>query len=215
MNNDSFNEESTNENDSQKDDSLEVSNDEFEQAHLEDEADKEASAQVKKDAKEVDSSESQDLNTLNTVKRPWQGTFLGVLNIIGVILMVIFLIFALLVVGVGFFAVSKFGTSALGFSAVAGIALIIPFIIMLIINIFVIRATFKGGRWAIILMMVVTFFSMLSTLLSLFSLFTMDEQFVVKIITTIISLVFGFVINGFFFWLEWSCYKHPFYNRNK
>jgi hypothetical protein len=101
--------------------------------------------------------------------RPWQGTTLAVLYVIGIVITAIVAI--AMIFGISFLgqiidqAMAESGSS-LG-SLGANVLMIIGLVVMLpitILMIFVAMGIFKGKRWAIIVALVFTALSLLSTL---------------------------------------------------
>jgi len=135
--------------------------------------------------------------TTNKVSRPWQGTILAVLQIIGLVIIAMFMPFVLLIV---------LGGSMLGFVKDAGPGLamlfggggLVLFLFLLfffILGIFIVRGLFKGQKWVIIISL-------------LFSALNMAQ------------LIFNFnifsaLMLALFLYLEITCLLHPFYNRKK
>lgn len=134
---------------------------------------------------------------VETQSRPWQGTVLGVLNIIGLVSAGMMLLLL------------SFGGSLLSeiiqdsqFSMIMGIGkivlliLIIPFIIL---GFFVTIGTFKGQKWAVIVMMIFTVLGLLSALSSLFYAEVHNNP------------IMPLLINGFVLYCEIASLKSPYY----
>ncbi|MCD6109209.1 hypothetical protein J7J83_00380 [bacterium] len=135
------------------------------------------------------------------VKRPWEGTTIGVLDIIGLVLMgivLVILIFA--VIGGGAMLSQMLQGSGMqnfpmaSFLATMGTFLLIPVILFFILGIFITVGIFKGQKWAIIV-------SIIFTVLALLSSFSQGVQYL------------SLALNAFVLYLEIMCVKHPFYNK--
>jgi len=134
------------------------------------------------------------MNTTTKV-RPWQGTFLGVIGIIGLVLSGLgILLLAAVVLGLGAFMSASdlpmLGALGSGF---------IGFILMLVffaLGIFITIGIFKGEKWSVIAMAAFTALSILQAIFVQFS-------------------IFGLLINGFFAWMEYTCYLDSFYTYDK
>ncbi len=131
------------------------------------------------------------------VSRPWQGTVLGILYIISIILLAILLPIMLLM---------AIGGSALGFMSninssmamlLGGSMLIMSLFLIgvFILQIFITRGIFKGQKWAVII-------SIIFAILDLASLIGNFH-------------IIPFVIIGLFLYLSIACFLHPFYGGKK
>jgi hypothetical protein len=138
---------------------------------------------------------------VRTPSRPWQGTLLAILNIVSLIIIAIIIIiipFAILLTVAG---------GALGFAKdvnpsispsirlIYGGVLTLGLILYFILGIFITRGLFKGKKWAVIIMLIFSGFSLMGTLFD-FSLFS-------------------FIILALFLYLEIACLIHPFYGGKK
>ena len=131
------------------------------------------------------------------VSRPWQGTVLGILYIISIVLLAILLPIMLLM---------AIGGSALGFMSninsgmatlIGGSMLIMSLFLIgvFILQIFITRGIFKGQKWAVII-------SIIFAILDLASLIGNFH-------------IIPFVIIGLFSYLSIACLLHPFYGGKK
>ena len=131
------------------------------------------------------------------LSRPWQGTVLGVVYILTIVMMVIMLPILLLV---------ALGGSALGFMSDMnnGLAMLLGggmlimslfLIATLILQIFVTRGIFKGQKWTVIISIVFIALD-LSSLIRDFYLITL-------------------IIDGALMYLSIACLLHPFYGGKK
>lgn len=123
----------------------------------------------------------------NNIVRPWQGTFLAVLMIIGLVLLAIFI--PMLFLGAGFIATflpSQFAglTMAVGF----------VFIGFFVLGIFMTIGLFKGQKWATLLSMVFSALGVLGAISADFN-------------------VLNLLLNAFVLYLGFASFKHPFYNQ--
>jgi hypothetical protein len=131
------------------------------------------------------------------IVRPWQGTFLAVLNIIGLIFVGLFIPFALLIAVGGSmlsFAEEIGPGMALLFGG-GGLVLLLMLLFFFILGIFIVRGLFKGQKWVIIISLI---FSALSAIQLVFNF---D--------------VFSALLVALFIYLEISCLLHPFYGGKK
>ena len=136
--------------------------------------------------------ESENQSTV----RPWQGTVLGVVNIISLVMaamMFLFLSFgSSLVAG---FTQDPLVTTIMNFGVMVAVLFAIPF---LVLGVFVTIGVFKGQKWAVILMLI---FSAIAILGGLTELFTGTGN----------TLYLALVINGFILYCEIISVKNPFY----
>jgi hypothetical protein len=125
-----------------------------------------------------------------TANRPWQGTTVGVLNIIGIVFS------ALMVLGLllGGAAIATALEEA-GMAILAGVGttiIAIALIPIIILAIFITIGLFKGQKWSVIVSLVLTALSALG------SVFTFN--------------IFGIIIYGFVIYCLVACMKDPYYN---
>lgn len=133
-----------------------------------------------------------------SVSRPWQGTMLGVFNIIGLVALGVALVLLIMMVVGGSAMLSEIAQSDLPIGSMFGTIgtfLLVPLILMFALSIFITRGIFKGQKWTIIATMTFTILGLLS------SLFNM----------AIISIA----ISSLLLYAEIFCLKSPFYNKNK
>lgn len=125
--------------------------------------------------------------------RPWQGTLLAILNIIGLVMLGL-LMAALLMISAGGSMMSQFAEGAVpAFFGTIGLFFLVPLAAIFVLGIFVTKGLFSGQRWTVILMMVFTVLGLLSAFGSLrYSIAPL-------------------AINALMLWAEVMCYKHPFY----
>ncbi len=136
-----------------------------------------------------------ELQVQNPV-RPWQGTVLGVLNIISLVMAVMLLLF--MSFGSSFvaqFAPDPMVTAVMGFGMMVVFLLAIPF---LVLAVFVTIGVFKGQKWTIIVMLIFSVIGILGGLSEIFS-GTVDVSYV------------SLAINGFILYCEIVALKSPFY----
>jgi hypothetical protein len=137
--------------------------------------------------------------SMEDVKRPWQGTALGIMDIIGVVMSFLLAIAA--------FALQGF----FPFLALLGNFMII-FALMLIgfgiLAIFMARGAFKGQKWSPILSIV---FGVLGLLSVLNSLFTSPTTLAASNTGSVIMM--NIVITLFMLYCASICLKDPFYNQ--
>ena len=129
------------------------------------------------------------------VARPWQGTMLGVLSIIGAVFLGIVVIFSLIAIIGGTAILSQIQSGSTlaigGLIGTLGALIIVPFILLFVLQVFITRGLFKGQKWSVILLLIFSIFGILDALTS-------------KAIITIL-------INVFIIYAEYVCLKHPFY----
>ncbi|NPA37770.1 MAG: hypothetical protein GXO47_13075 [Chlorobi bacterium] len=129
-------------------------------------------------------------------ERPWQGTVLAVLNVLGLVMG--FLVFMLLMIGSGFVeSVIQDSTFSviMGFGRLVIFMLGFPFIVLAV---FITVGLFRGQKWAVITMMVFTIFALLNSISGLFS--GNGAGFLGPVI-----------INGLVLYCEIASLKDPFY----
>lgn len=151
----------------------------------------------------MEGTETPAAATPSAVKRPWQGTFLGVLNIIGLVFLGIMSIVLLIMLVGGGAAISQMMEQSAEMVAfpmasmltTMGAILFIPVLAIFVLVIFITIGIFKGQKWSIIV-------SIIFTVLGLLSAFTNMQD-----------IQFGsLLLNGFVLYLEIMCIKNPFYN---
>ncbi len=134
--------------------------------------------------------------TNQNLNRPWQGTVLGVVNILGLAMSGVMLM--ILFFG-GSFLAEYIQDSQLsmifGIGTIFILIFIIPFVIL---GIFVTIGTFKGQKWAVIVMLIFTAMALFG---ALSSLFTADGY----------NAFGSLVINGFILYCVIVSLKDPFY----
>lgn len=139
----------------------------------------------------------------NPSRRPWQGTFLGVLNIIGLVFLGLITIFLIIMLVGGGAAITQMmqqsaEMTTLPFASMLGtigVILIIPVLAIFVLEIFITMGIFKGKKWTVIVSIVFTALALLSAF------------------TNMNSIQLGsLALNGFVLYLEIMCIKHPFYN---
>lgn len=123
--------------------------------------------------------------------RPWQGTTMAILNLIGIVIG--FLVSLAFLFGASF--LSAFMEDP-AFSVIAGIGTSIVGIILLpflILGIFVTLGLFKGQKWAVIVALIFTAFATIGNL-------------------TTFNLI-GLLFNAFFLYCLIICMKDPYYGQ--
>ena len=129
--------------------------------------------------------------------RPWQGTFLGIINIISLASAAI--VVMVLMFGSSFIAgMAQDPTFSFifGAGALAIIMFALPFIVL---EVFVTIGVFKGQKWAIIIMLIFTIIALIGGMGSLFSGNSNYNYFG------------SFVFNAFMLYCEIFSLKNPFY----
>ncbi|HPL92888.1 MAG TPA: hypothetical protein PLB38_01230 [bacterium] len=124
------------------------------------------------------------------VKRPWQATLLGILNIIGLIGLALLTIAA-------FIGGSMLTSLVPVWGMLGGIGMALGFIFMAvwILVFFITRGIFKGQKWAIIVSIVFTALGLISAVMNISQMY--------------VSLI---VYAGMLY-LEVVCLKDPYFNR--
>jgi len=124
------------------------------------------------------------------VKRPWQGTLLGILNIIGLVGLALLTIAA-------FIGGSMLASLIPVWGMLGGIGMALGFIFMAIwiLVFFMTRGIFKGQKWTIILSLIFTALGLLGSIMSIKTMF------------------FSAIIYAGMLYLEVVCLKDPYYNR--
>jgi hypothetical protein len=138
------------------------------------------------------------------VKRPWQGTFLGVLNVIGLVLLGLLSIALIVILIGGGAALTQMMEQSAEIAAfpmasmftTMGAILLIPVLAIFVLGVFITMGIFKGQKWAIIVSIIFTALSLLSSFANMDSI-----QW------------FGLALTAFVLYLEIMCVKNPFYNR--
>jgi hypothetical protein len=122
--------------------------------------------------------------------RPWQGTLLGVLNIIGLVALALAIVLAF--VG-GSMLVSLLPV----WGMLGGIGMALGFILIAIwiLVFFITKGIFKGQRWAIIVSLIFTGIALLSSIMNISEMF------------------FSLLIYAGMLYLEVVCLKDPYYNK--
>lgn len=125
------------------------------------------------------------------VNRPWQGTLLGILNIVGLVGL------AILTIG-AFIGGSLLSSLFAGFALLSGLGMAIGFIFMAlwILVFFITRGIFKGAKWAVIVSIVFTVLGIIPAIMNI------SEMFLTL------------VIYAGMLYLEVFCLKDPYYNNN-
>lgn len=124
----------------------------------------------------------------DTVKRPWQVTFLGILGILGTLISIGFCIMFLRLFSLeGLFTLLLIPT--------------IIFLVQLAITIFITLGAFNGEKSAMTLTL---FFSVLIILLLFANFFSLKEFLFEDIVAIFLSIIMGIFAN--------ICRKHPFYS---
>lgn len=133
-------------------------------------------------------------------KRPWQGTALAVINIIGVVLAFIFGLMFLVLMGFlggvgGAMPVEVSGmfTGLMGGLAIAGGIFMIG---LGVLYIFMARGALKGQKWSPIVSVVFAALGLISGITNFGS-----------------EMIFTLLLSAFILYLGVICIKHPFYNK--
>ncbi|MBU1445698.1 hypothetical protein KKD70_00340 [Patescibacteria group bacterium] len=137
----------------------------------------------------------------NGASRPWQGTLIGVVNVIGLVIMGIAMVFFIWVFFGGTALISSFASSAqmtpfLNLLSAIGGLILIPFAVFFVLGVLITRGIFKGKRWAII-------FSLVLTILAIASLLFGSSEMSFP----------ALAMNALMLYAEVICLKHPFYNQ--
>ncbi len=140
------------------------------------------------------------MDTTKVKERPWQGTTLGVLYIIGLIILGLMITALIVAIAGGGAMLSQMmqQSSEIAsfpietFLGTMGTLLLIPIIGIFILIIFMTIGIFKGQNWAVIV-------AIIFTVLGLLSCFTNNIHY------------FSLALNAFILYLEIMCVKHPFY----
>jgi hypothetical protein len=130
-------------------------------------------------------------------ERPWQGTVLGVLYIIGTVFAGLGIIGALLIVIAGSSALT-FGLDSPIAGALAGglgVFLLLILVALIVLMIFITKGFFRGAQWAVIVALIFSILNLLNGL---------GEQNLIAI-----------AVSGFMIYLEVACLQHPFYKSKK
>ncbi|MBD3157101.1 hypothetical protein GF369_04715 [Candidatus Peregrinibacteria bacterium] len=131
-----------------------------------------------------------------THARPWQGTLLGVFNIIGLVFLGIAMVVILIMITGGGAMLSQMAPQTSfplpQFIGTMGVIVILPLLAIFVLGVFITLGIFKGQKWAIIV-------SIVFTILSLITSVSQAE-------TTYI------IVNGILLYAEIVCLKDPFYN---
>jgi len=133
--------------------------------------------------------------------RPWQGTALGVVDIISAVFSFLggglFLLAQGLMMGFMGAADEVTAEGAGAFAMFAGMGIIagVVLIALGVLSIFMARGSFKGQKWSVIVAMVLSALGILSSLATFGG-----------------GMIFNLAINGFVLYLAYMCYKNPFYS---
>lgn len=133
--------------------------------------------------------------------RPWQGTALGVCNIIGTVFLflsgLVFVAFQGMLTSFLATNSSQMGgeTGAIALLAGMGVVLGVILLGLGVLYLFVTMGVFKGQKWAVIFSLIFAALGVLGSLTSF--------------------QIFGLVINGFVLYVAIMCYKDPFYGGGK
>lgn len=123
--------------------------------------------------------------------RPWQGTMLGVLNILGMVMLGVTTI--MIFIGGAIFSSMSGGEVPMGIMmGTMGTFIAIPLLLITILGIFVTIGIFKGKKWALITTMIFVAISLLNSFLQV----------------NIISLI----VNGLYIYAGYICFKDPYYS---
>jgi hypothetical protein len=132
----------------------------------------------------------------STHARPWQGTLLGVLNIIGLVFLGIAMVVVLIIITGSGAILSQIATQTSfpspQFIGSMGVIAILPLLAIFVLGVFITLGIFKGQKWAIIV-------SILFTILSLITSVSQTETAYI-------------IVNGVLLYAEIVCLKDPFYN---
>jgi len=141
---------------------------------------------------------------MNTSQRPWEGTALGVIDIIGVVLAFLgaisFLFLQSVFSGLGSIAAVEGEVAASGLaSMVGGLGLGVGILLLGvgILLIFMARGAFNGQKWTVITNLVFAILGLLSVLSGLGNINSM--------------LIVNLVINGFAGYCAIKCMKNSYY----
>lgn len=157
----------------------------------------------------MEETNSMPMASAGGMKRPWQGTALGVIDIIAVVFAFLFgLLFLFMqgfissILGSGDVVVEGVdGAAATGLMGMlAGFAMVIGVVLLLIgvLEIFMARGAFKGQKWSPITSIVLAG-------LAIAGMVTNFDN----------SQIFGLVVDVFILYLSVMCVKSPFYNKPK
>ncbi len=140
------------------------------------------------------------MEILDQQSRPWQGTLLGVVSIVGLVMAGVMIL--LIMLGSSFIsgmADDPVFSFIFGAGAFMIILLVVPFIVL---GVFVTIGMFKGQKWAVIIMLIFTAIALLSALSGSF----MGDGGGYGH-----SGLGSIVINGFLLYCEIASLKDPFY----
>lgn len=135
--------------------------------------------------------------------RPWQGTVLGIIHILClIILLSAIAIFAVLMIAGGALSGSSEGDALFGLSipGTIGAILLLMLLPFIILEVFVIRGIFNGQLWSIIAVIVISGLGLLSAITDIFT--GGPAQGIVSSVINIVIL-----------YLAVPCLKQPFYNK--
>ena len=129
--------------------------------------------------------------------RPWQGTLLGIANILGLAMGAMLL--TLVMFGSSFLA-SMAQDPVFSFIFGAGALVIILLVLPLIVlEVFITIGVFKGQKWAVIMMLIFTAIALIGGLGELFADTGGHHSYV------------SFTVHGFLLYCEIAALKDPFY----
>lgn len=138
----------------------------------------------------------ETINNDQMIQRPWQGTALGILEIIGLVIVAIVMLVMIFGAGLIGSVLQKFADD--GGSAVSTISTtvfvvlgIVVFLPITVLSAFVTWGVFVGKKWAIIIALVLTGLYLLG------SLFSFN--------------ILGLAIGGFMLYCELICLKNSYY----
>jgi len=136
----------------------------------------------------------------NKALRPWQGTTLGIWNIIGVVMTGLTIVLILILFAGGLSLIDQIqGVDIPGLQMITtlGAFILIPLVPIFLLIFFITKGIFKGKKWAIIVSLILTILAILQYIFN----FELN------------SSIFWLAINGFLLWAEIVCLRHPFYNK--
>lgn len=165
------------------------------------------------------------MKKMTKISRPWQGTTIGVLNVLSIILM--FIIALLLFVAGSWITSFMTGTAEISGNVTAAkgvsgmitsfmVPVAIVIIILAIVGIFIAKGVFNGAKWAIIVNVVLATLGALGSLGNLSGGNGLNTKMALEATKghsggPFISLVIYIAIIA----LGVMCHKDPFYNQEK
>ncbi len=138
-------------------------------------------------------------NSLQEIKRPWQGTTWAWITTIYLaigIIGAVFLSLSFLLIGSKRIFENDNNLTLIILGIIIFILLIV--IPLLLLLYFVIKGFFRGWKWAVIVAIILEILSLIGSLINL-------EK----------TSFFGFLFSGFMLYLAIACVQHPFYNKKK